>query len=196
MTNPTTGFGFQPSRLISGASPNGLLLEEQILSTYATKIHQFTPVIRGTDGYLAAAAATDAPVLGVLEGVEYYDTGLQQMIYSAAWLAPSLAQAGSVKAKIVPFNTSQLFKVRNNGTVLALADKGANFKLEANAGDDNTKMSKFRLDASTIATTNTFPFQLWDIYPTQGSFNDSTLDNNIVEVLAVNNTVTATTGKV
>ena len=196
MANPTTGFGFQPTRRIDGASPNAQLVDEQVIYSYSTKIHQFTPVIRAASGYIEAAGANDAPVLGVFMGVEYYDTALKQKIFTPAWLAPTAtALAGSVVAKVVLATPMQLFKVRSSGTVITLADKGANAKLEAVAGDDATGISKFRLDQTTLNTTNTLPFQVWEILPTKGEFNNATLDNNIVEVLIVNNTVTSTTGK-
>lgn len=195
MANPTVGFGFQPSRRLDGASPNAQLIQREIASDNTNKIHQYSPVIELASGYIDIAAATDAPVFGVMIGVEYYDINLQQMVYAPAWLGVATALAGSVKALIVPATPNQLFKVRNSGTVMTIADVGANAKLEAVAGDDNTKLSKFRLDQATINTTNTFPFRIWGIADSQGAFNDKTLANNIVEVLIVNNSVTATTGK-
>lgn len=193
MTNATLGFGFQPTRKLDGSTPNAQLQEREISSSNTNKIYQYDPIIAPAAGYIDVAAATDHPILGVFEGVDYYDTALNQWIFLAAWLGVTTGLAGSIKGKFTPATPNQLFKARSSGTKIGVADLGAVTKCVANAGDAGSLQSRFTLDQSNLNTTNTFPFLIWDVNWT-GDGNDPTLDNNIVEVVIVNNVATSTTG--
>lgn len=192
MSNSNAPFGFRPVRRLDGAVPNCSILEREIKSDNTTKIHQFAPVKELATGYIDLAGAADYPIYGVLEGVEYYDTALKQYVFAPAWLAPSTALAGSVKARITPAHSAQVFEVQSSGAVIDIAAIGANANHAAGTANDTTGLSGASLDQTTLNTTNTLQWRVIGLSKRGG--NDNTSSYNIVEVIAVNNSFTATTG--
>jgi hypothetical protein len=139
-------------------------------------------VLQLNTGFIDLAVASDSPVFGVFDGVQYYDTAQQKTIFSNSWNAPSTALAGSVLARVIT-DPYAVFLVQSGPTsAVVQSDIGKNAKFVAGTPQTGTGISTEYLDQATINTTATFPFRI--IGFGQNLNNDVTSGNNYVEVIA------------
>lgn len=192
MANTNAPFGFRAVRRLDGAVPNFATRTYEIAYNNSTKIRKGDAVKLLTTGYIDLAAASDTSLLGVLDGVEYYDVVQAKKVFFNGWLAPTTtALAGSVKARVI-VDPMAVYAVQSNGAALTLANIGENIKLVAGTGNDLTGISGAAVDQTTLNTTNTIPFRIVGLSE-QGT-NDNASSYNVVEVIIVGNHFTNLTG--
>src|SRR4051812_41450986 len=157
MANSNAPFGFSASRRLDGAAPNYQVRVYPILYSNTTAMAK-GDVVKISGGYVQAAATTDAPVLGIFDGVKYYDTVQKTTIWAQEWAGPTTALSGSVFAHVIE-DTKQVFEVQaslaNVGSTLV--GLNANFVVGTPTIAGNSTQA---LDSSSTSTTNTLPFRI------------------------------------
>lgn len=182
MANTFAPTGFQFIRNYLNGAPTYQSTWVALAYNNAHTIGKGDVVLQLSTGFIDIAAASDSPVFGVFDGVQYYDTFQQKTIFSNSWNAPSTALTGSVIARVItdPF---AVFLVQSGPTsAIVQADIGKNAKFVAGTPQTGTGISTEYLDQATINTTATFPFRI--IGFGQNLNNDATSGNNYVEVIA------------
>jgi len=190
MANANAPFGFKATRRIDGAAPNYAPDNYPIIYTNTVAIGR-GDVVTLTGGYVNKAVTTDAPVLGILDGVEYYDTALKTKVWSPGWTAPTTALSGSISAKVIT-DTKQVFQVQASGANVAFTTVGMNYNFVTGAPNSLTQISIESLDSTTSSTTNTLPFRLVGLIGSP--ITDSTGTYNIVEVVLNDSSLNQLTG--
>jgi hypothetical protein len=187
MSNPNAPFGFRPVRRLDGAAPN-YQTNKYLISTANTNTFGTGDVVKfdgSNAGYIDKAATTDAPVLGIFAGCEWFDTGQQKKIFSAQWTGVSTAAAAP--SAFVYDDTNIVFEAQSkSGTVVAQSALRQNAKFGTGTTNATTGISTQTLDDSTLATNQaTYPFKVVGLSQKVG--NDNTSGYNLVEVV-LNNT--------
>lgn len=198
MSNTFAPTGFQFVRNYHSASPTYQRTIRQIAYNNSNDFGKGDVVKSLTTGYIDVAATTDAQVLGVLDGIEYYDTAQQKKIFTNAWLSPSTALANSVLAYVIA-DPQAVFEVQSgNGGPVTIAAVGDNINFASNgAPNTSTGISTAYADFATINTTDTLPFRIVNV-PQNGIDgpvgNDSTSQYNLIEVVLNSCDANARTG--
>lgn len=163
MANTQAPFGFQQSSTITGASPNYVVVHRQISSANTNKIGRGDPVIELSNGYIDIALSTSNPILGVFDGVEYYDTSLQKTQWLPAWYGVTTGLSGSISAAVI-VDPQATYKVQagiSSTTGVTFADVGSNATFGGQGTPVNgSGQSVAYLDVTSISTTNTLPFRI------------------------------------
>ncbi len=186
MANPTTGFGLQFSRRLDAAAPSMQLITRRIAYNESSVIGNGDLVEALSDGYVEAYTAGDsaAVVGGVFRGCKYLNPTLGYSQWYPNWSAPSLPSTTVVECYL-EVDPNIVYNIRSGGgagTVITIADIGANFELTVGTPNSLTGQSTTLL-LNTPATTATFPVKMVGLYQgVPSSYNDPTLVNNIVEV--------------
>lgn len=178
MANNNAPFGFSASRRLDGAAPNYALRNFNLLYTNTTVIAR-GDVVALAGGYVVQAATTTAPVLGILDGVEYYDTVLKAKVWTPIWNAPTSALAGSVTAKVIS-DIQQVFEVQASAANIPATATGLNANFVVGT-PTIAGQSTQALDSTSTSTTNTLPFRIVGLGFKVGT--DTTASYNIVEVV-------------
>lgn len=190
MANTNSPFGFRISRRLDGAAPNYAIVDRQIAYTNTHLIAKGDVVIELSDGTIDLAATTDNPILGIFDGVKYYDTVLKATLWANEWAAPTTALAGSVFARI-NIDPMAVFEAQASAANIGTSAIGGNTTFVLGTptlGGYSTEA----LDSTLINTTNTLPFRIVGLANTP--VTDSTGSYNIVEVVMNTQTYKQTTG--
>lgn len=204
MSNQNSPYGFQFVRNRVTAAPTYQRAIYQILSTNGNSFGKGDVMKALSSGYVDKAATTDhAALLGIIDGVEYYDSVQNKKIFANGWLAPSNVLAGSAFAYINS-DINSIFGVQSgNGGPVTIASVFNNASMGGNgAPSTSTGISTAYLDFATLNTTNTLLFRIEAVpqnlggVPTQNApiNNDSTTQYNYVEVSMNGALSTNTTG--
>ncbi len=189
MANANSPFGFRITRRLDGAAPNYAVVDRQIAYTNTNVIAKGDVVIELSDGTIDIATTSSNPILGIFDGVRYYDTVLKSTVWAQEWAAPTTALTGTVFAKI-NIDKMAVFEVQASAANIALASVGLNSNLVV--GTPTIAGLSTQALNSTTTTTNTQPFRIVGI---QGApITDSTGSYNIVEVVMNTQTYFQTTG--
>lgn len=186
---------FQPNGLsVSGARSRagGAATYQNNLCTikagYASSIGRGDLVNKGTGnlaGYAVLSLLADTGVWGVFTTVyPYYDNTAQQTMHGLIGSYPSSANpAADIQACLVddPFVTF-MAQVSGGPWAQNWAGQNINFLTGTNGVPNATGQSTLALDANTIATTNTLPFQIVGVLGTVGGPQDPTAINPWIEV--------------
>ncbi len=192
MSNTFAPTGFQFIRNYLNGAPTYQTTKNAMAYNNPNTIGKGDVVLINSSGLVDIAAATDHPVFGVFDGVQYFDTALQKTIFSNSWTAPSTALSGSVMATVIT-DPYAVFSVQSGAAGLGpvtQANVGENANTVVVAPQSGTGLSNQYLNQATIATTNTFQFRIIGLGA--GLLNDNTSANNYVEVIACPGNWTAT----
>lgn len=147
MANPTTAFGFRPTRLPDPAT----LMTVVALADYGTSIFIGDAVVPvGSGAYVggfmsvAQAAAGDTNVMGVVVGVEPMSPDSLTTKYG---LLSTLRYL-----KIVPTYAGTIFEVNTDASI-AITDLGNRFDIVVGSGSTTSGISAMSLGVSSGATT-------------------------------------------
>lgn len=185
MANIQAPFGFQQSSTITGASPNYVVVHRQISSANTNKIGRGDPVIELSTGYIDIALSTSNPILGVFDGVEYYDTSLQKTQWLPAWYGVTTGLSGSILAAIIvdPQATYKVQAGNSSTTGITFANVGLNVTFGGQGNPVNgSGVSQAYIDVATISTTNTLPFRIVGFGGTPNNDITSAYDTVIVKI--------------
>lgn len=178
MANSNSPFGFSQSRRLDGAAPNYALRNFPLLYTNTSNIGR-GDVVALSGGYVVAAATTTAPILGILDGVEWYDTAIKQKVWNTSWPATTTALAGSVVAKVIA-DVQTVFEVQASAANIPATAIGLNANFVVGT-PTIAGISTQALDSASTSTTNTLPFRIVGLGAKVGI--DPTGSYNIIEVI-------------
>lgn len=185
MSNIQAPFGFQQSSTITGASPNYVVVHRQISSANTNKIGRGDPVIELSNGYIDIALSTSNPILGVFDGVEYYDTSLQKTQWLPAWYGVTTGLSGSISAAIIvdPQATYKVQAGTSSTTGITFANIGLNATFGGQGNPVNgSGISQAYLDVTSLSTTNTLPFRIVGFSGTPNNDTTSAYDTVVVKI--------------
>ena len=160
MATSATPNGAEPvGTCSSSGSFTGKVVHIKIASAYATAIFYGDFVKLVTAGTIEKDTGTAALTsIGIFLGCKYTDSSTSQMTFNQTFPAD---MAASDTAAYVLIDPDVLFKMQGDATI-AQTGLGANFSVIQTAGSTTIGRSKNACDASTVATTNTFPIRLVD----------------------------------
>lgn len=162
MANVATPIGAEPVGTLSASgSFTGKVRHIKIASGYNTDTFYGDFVALAAAGTVEKAAVTTAVVtgtVGVFVGCAYTDPTTKQPTFSQYW------PAGTAAADAVAYvcdDPKLVFQMQADGSI-AQTGLGNNVQAISTAGSTSVGRSKNALDASSIATTNTFPLRIID----------------------------------
>jgi len=160
MATSATPNGAEPvGTCSSSGSFTGKVVHIKIASAYDTAIFYGDFVKLVTAGTIEKDTGTAALTsIGIFLGCKYTDSSTSQMTFNQTFPAD---MAASDTAAYVLIDPDVLFKMQGDATIAQTA-LGANFSVIQTAGSTTIGRSKNACDASTVATTNTFPIRLVD----------------------------------
>ena len=161
MATSATPMGAEPVGTLSASgSFTGKVRHIKIASGYATDVFygDFVKLVAaGTVEKAAVTTAVVAGTVGVFCGCFYTDSN-GQPTYSQYWPASTVA---SDAVAYVADDPKLVMQMQGDGSI-AQTGLGNNVQAISNAGSTSIGRSKNALDASSIATTNTFPLRIVD----------------------------------
>lgn len=170
MANVQSAFGFQEFGFLGGGAPDYQIQTGLIQSTNTTKIFQGDPIVKGpTTNYIVQGANNTTTLVGIFRQCVYIPVGGGTPIWSPFWPG-SAAQDATAYFSSSPM---ALFRVAALSTSIVTANIGQNVGFAIGTG--NTSGGGFSgatVDQSTLATTNTLPFQIYSLFPGIGNGSD------------------------
>tara|TARA_R100000234_G_scaffold77544_1_gene48354 strand:- start:2081 stop:2713 length:633 start_codon:yes stop_codon:yes gene_type:complete len=166
----TGGYGLRPIG-ITGSGPNSTgTTQYEIASNNTNAIYHGGIVIPLSTGFIDKTDQAVAP-LGVLNGVEYVDSGTGKTVFKNYWPGSNNASVDTnhpVKAFVFD-DPMQLYVVVADGTntdrATAVADVFSNCDMASvNSGSTSTGQASDMLDISSAATTNTLDVRIVGLY--------------------------------
>ena len=166
----TGGYGLRPIG-ITGSGPNSTgTTQYEIASNNTDAIYHGGIVIPLAAGVIGKTDQAVAP-LGVLNGVEYVDSGTGKTVFKNYWPGSNNVSVDTnhpVKAFVFD-DPMQLYVVAADGTntdrATALADVFSNCDMASvNSGSTSTGQASDMLDISSAATTNTLDVRIVGLY--------------------------------
>lgn len=162
MATSATPTGAEPVGTLSASgSFTGKVRHIKIASAYDTAIFYGDFVKLVAAGTVEKAAVTTAAVagtVGIFVGCSYTDPTTKQPTFSQYWPADT---AASDAVAYVADDPKLVFQMQGDGSI-AQTGLGNNVQAISTAGSTDIGRSKNALDASSIATTNTFPLRIVD----------------------------------
>ena len=162
MATSATPMGAEPVGTLSASgSFTGKVRHIKIASAYDTAIFYGDFVKLVAAGTVEKAAVTTAAVagtVGVFVGCSYTDPTTKQPTFSQYWPADTVA---SDAVAYVADDPKLVFQMQGDGSI-AQTGLVNNVQAISTAGSTDIGRSKNALDASSIATTNTFPLRIVD----------------------------------
>ena len=156
MANIDAPFGFVPVRMQGGAPFSGGQSEYTISSTYGTNIFTGDLAIQAADGDIEVSAATSTNNIGVFNGCFYTDSNGKPQ-YAKYW--PASTTSTDAVAFIID-DPNVIFEAQEDGSALALADRGTNTDLVATAGSTTTGRSGHEIDSDETGSAATAQFRV------------------------------------
>ena len=160
MATTATPMGAEPIGTLSASgSFSSKIRHIKIASGYAANVFYGDFVKIVSSGTVEKAAMTTglvAGTVGVFMGCFYTDPTTKQPTYAQYWPTGTVA---SDAVAYVADDPNLLFRMQGDGTI-AQTGLGNNVQVINTAGSTATGRSKIALDASSIATTNTFPIRI------------------------------------
>ena len=175
MATKAAPFGARPvSTTSASGSFNGKVQHLKIASEYGTAIFNgdFVKMVAGGTIEKDAGTAT-LTTIGIFMGCKYTDPTTKQMTFSQQWPASTVSTDAFAYVLSDP---DVVFYMQADGQIPQAA-LGSNFDLIQTAGSTSIGNSKNAVDADSTATTNTFPFRIYDFYNgPESSINDAFTD--------------------
>ena len=162
MSTTATPTGAEPVGTLSASgSFSGKVRHIKIASGYAANVFygDFVKIVSaGTVERAVITTGLVAGIVGVFLGCRYTDPTSKQPTFAQYWPTGTVA---SDAVAIVADDPNLLFKMQGDGSI-AQTGLGNNVQVINTAGSTVTGRSKIALDASSIATTNTYQIRIVD----------------------------------
>ncbi len=171
--NSNAPLGLVPVRKLDGSPWSGAVNTYPIASAYNTAIGMGDPVTVLADGTIGIAVAGSA-VLGVLQGVKYFDT-TGDLVARPNWVASTAALTGTVPQALVIDDPNVVYTIQETngssaaGTPLALADVNLNANFVIGTPTAATGNSTSSINNTTENTTSTLNLKILGLDPTPGN---------------------------
>jgi hypothetical protein len=193
MANIQSAFGLRHIGFLSGMGPDYQQQTRLIQATNTTKIFNGDPVVKSaSSNYIVQASNNTAALEGVFVGCNYIPTGGQLTLQPSPFWVGSAASDATGYLINAP---GALFLAAALNTAIITSNIGANIGFSIGTGSTSGgAFSGMTLDQSTIATTNTLPFQIVDLYRGVGNGSDPSTPFNWVVVTFNNQRFRTLTG--
>ena len=177
MANVQSAFGFRHIGFLSGAGPDYQQQTRLIQATNTTKIFNGDPVFKGAGtNYIVQASNSTTALTGIFVGCNYTPIGGLLTVQASPFWPGSSASDGTGYIINAP---NALFLAAALNTAIVTANIGSNIGFAIGTGSTaGGGFSGATLDASTIGTTNTLPFQIVSLYQGIGNGSDPTTPFN------------------
>ena len=189
-TNTLAPWGLQFTRNRRASSPTYQANQYTIKKTYATKIGLGDVVGIGSgsnQGYIVLAADGASSILGVFAGgLSYFDTNLQQNIFSQWWTGTASPSA-DVPCLVID-DPDARFMAQVSGGPFVQTWIGSNIDwvygggTSGNGNPNIAGISQLALNGSSVANTNTLPFRITGTQGITGGPQDPANTNPWIEV--------------
>lgn len=187
MANTQAQFGFQHFGYLPGGAPDYAQSTPYMLqSTYSTKIFFGDPVVKQTTTkYINPATNTATTIAGIFVGCVFTPSSGLAIPQWSPWWPGSVAADATAYVIDAP---NALFRVAALLTAIPPTAIGNNIGWSTGAGGSTVGQgfSTYTVDQSTLATTSTYPFQIYSMYPGIGNGSDTTTSYNWV-IVSFNN---------
>jgi hypothetical protein len=187
-TNPFVPNGLSVARSRAGGAATYQNNQCLIKAAYGSNIGRGDLIYKGTGaltGYAVLSALADTGAWGVFGAVyPYYDNTAQQTMHGLNGSYTSNANPSTdIQAWLIddPFVTF-VAQVQGGPWLVTWAGQNINFLAGTNGVPNITGQSTLALDATTIATTNTLPFQIIGTVGVTGGNQDPANINPWIEV--------------
>jgi len=190
MANTQAQFGFAHFGYQPGGAPDYQLSKYAIQSSYATAIF-FGDVVQKSASlgpYIQPQTSSTAGTgtIGIFQGCQYTPKG-----GIPGWLPwyPGVAAGADTVAYVIDAPNA-LFKVAALLTAVPATAVGNNIGFSTGAGGTTVGggFSSYTVDQASLASTNTLPFKIINMYPGIGNGSDPTTNFNWI-IVGFNNTV-------
>lgn len=172
MANVQSSYGFRHIGFLPGAGPDYQLQTRLISAGNTTKIFTGDPVVKSAaSNYIVQGANNTTTLVGIFQGCTYIPIGGGSPLWSPIWPG-SAAQDATAYILNAP---NALFLAAALLTSVVTANVGQNIGFAIGTG--NTSGGGFSgatLDQSSLATTNTLPFNVFSLYQGIGNGSDPT----------------------
>jgi hypothetical protein len=182
MANTFAPFGFHPVSRKDGAAWTGNQTTRLISQTYTTPIYFGDVAVALNTGYVNVASDTTLTAnIGIFAGSAFLDPTSGFWRWSKHW--PGTALTRDAQAFILD-DPDVVLRVQTTGSsAITLADIGLNITFLASSGNALSGLSTFAANASTAATTATFPFRIVGLpEPNIDPNTDNGSANNVIYV--------------
>lgn len=168
---------------IDGAAWTGGQLNRKIAYNNSTAIYKGDVVKILDTGYIAQGAAANSAGtnLGIFMGCRYISSANNQPVYSPYWPGSGNLGTGDIEAFVVA-DPNVVLAVQSDSTTPALTQLYLNVDFVVGTGNALTGLSGMYLDTANAATTDTFPFKIWEQPAGVGNGYDQTTAYNVLYV--------------
>jgi len=152
-------YGFVPVGRLGGYE-NGSFRQIKMTNSYGTSVFFGDVVTLANTGTIELdTTASSARPIGIFQGCSFTDPNLNYKLFAQMWTASTVAT--DIMAHVAD-DPRQLFQAQGEGSITQTM-LGLNFEVSTYAaGNTNIGKSVLSLEATTPATTNTFPWKLID----------------------------------
>lgn len=194
MANTNSPFGFKPVKKVPGSGMDFGMQTYLIKGTSTNAVFKGDVVAwdSGNAGFVTTITSpSTATIVGIAAGFQYQTTNGNQVVlpWSTYWPGATTI-VGDVQCLVIN-DPNAIFTVQCGATKLQQSDVGANIQYVNGTGSTSNGLSGAYL-STTSNTTNTLPFQVYEIL--QSPVTDPTSAYNLVNVIFNNQILKNTTG--
>lgn len=194
MSNVNAPFGFKPTKKVPGSGMDFGMTTRLIKGTSTNAVYKGDVLVwdAGNPGFVTTATSPGtATIVGIAAGFQWQSTNGNQVVlpWSTYWPGATTI-TGDVSVLVVD-DPNAIFTVQCGATKLQQSDVGANIQYVNGTGTTSNGLSGAYL-ATTSNTTNTLPFQVYEILGTP--VTDNTSAYNLVNVVFNNQIYKQLTG--
>lgn len=193
MANTQAPFGFRQLRRLDGGSPTAGFDRLFLASSDTSTIFTGDPVVTSATGpYVTAASSGISQIRGVFMGCEFYSATFNQIRWSPFF--PGSVATGGADVQCWVCTDPEMLYIAQGSTSGVIGSTTVNLNIgmtvNSSLASTLTGQSVAVLTSSTIGSTNTLPWRIYDLYsnyaPPGSNGTDNTSAGNIV-VVAPNN---------
>ena len=195
MANVAAAYGFREFRRLDGSPPTGGMETLTIAASDPGPVFTGDPVVTGATGpYVTQCSSVgSAQTRGIFKGCEYYSPAVARKVWSPYYPGSigTTLTTGDVQAWVIT-DPDMLFTVQGgiggNNTTINASNVGLNYGWSSgisSQGNTTTGISILTLLSTSVATTNTLPFRLFDLLsnwapPGQNGLDNTTAGNFVI----------------
>ncbi len=194
MSNTNAPFGFKPTKKVPGSGMEFGMSTRLIKGTSTNAVFKGDVLIwdTGNPGFVTTTTSPGtATIVGIAQGFQWQQTNGNQVNLPWQDYWPGATTITGDVSVLVVDDPNAIFTVQCGATALAQADVGANIQYVNGTGSTKNGLSGSYL-STTSNTTNTLPFQVYEILGTP--VTDNTSAYNQINVVFNNQIYKNTTG--
>lgn len=200
MANTQAPFGFRAYGHRDGSAPTMGLERTWIASSDTNLYFTGDPVARSSalgGKYITPFSSAVAPVYGIFAGCEYYNPTTQQITFSRYWPGTAVGSSDTPPVTAYVISDPEMTFLAQCSTTGTITNTNIGWGIAvtgslSSQGNTATGLSVVTLAAATIGATNSFPFQIVDLYSNVAPPGVNGTDNSSagqILVVSFNNSV-------